>query len=238
MIRIRTGSPIAFLILAVLLGLSAPSPGQAQEKDTFIFHYTAVDGDLASSNDLVVSRWGAHGWIGTDFDRLWWSTEGAGLEREVESFEAMVLYGHYFRRFWDVVVGYRQDFRPARQGYLTAGVMGLAPYWFEVGFFGFLSHDGDPSLRAEAETDLFITQRAVLTLGGKMDWLLTADETFGLDAGLGELELGARVRYEIRRKFAPYLDLTWVDEAEAMGLPMGIPEAGGFRLGGGVRLIY
>lgn len=230
----------AFVIgTALLAGASGvATPLAAQEKDSFIFHYTAVDGDVASSDDLVVSRWDAHGWIGGDFDRLWWSTEGEGLERELESVEAMVLYGHYFRRFWDVVVGYRQDLRPARQGYLTAGVMGLAPYWFEVGLFAFLSHDGDPSIRAEAETDLFITQRAVLSLGGEMDWLLTDDETFGLEAGLGELELGARIRYEIHRKFAPYIDLTWVEEGETMGLPETVPEPGGLRLGGGLRLIY
>lgn len=215
-----------------------PAQSAAQENHSFIFHYSAVDADIARSADFTVSRWDAHGWIGGDFERVWWSTEGEGLDREVESVEAMVLYGHYFRRFWDVVVGYRQDLRPARQGYLAAGVMGLAPYWFEVGFFGFLSHGGDPSLRAEAETDLFITQRIVLSLGGEIDWLLTDDETFGLASGLADVEVGARVRYEVRRKFAPYVDLAWVDEAQPIGFPAGASEPGRWRLGGGLRLIY
>ena len=149
----------------------------------------------------------------------------------------MMLYGHYVRRFWDVVVGYRQDIEPVAQGYLAIGVTGLAPYWFEVGAFGFVSQEGRPSVRLEADTDLFLTQRAVLTLGGEMDVLITDDERLGLGSGVSDLELGLRTRYEIRRKFAPYIDLLWVREQEAIPGGSSVVESG-FRLGAGLRLIY
>ena len=137
-----------------------------------------------------------------------------------------------------MVVGYRHDLEPTSQGYLTVGLMGLAPYWFEVGLFAFLSDHGKPSIRLDAENDLYLTQRLVLTLEGEIDWLVTADSELDLAAGLGSLELGLRTRYEIRRKFAPYFDLTWVRESDPRSPVPGLTDTEGLRLGAGLRLIY
>jgi copper resistance protein B len=210
----------------------------AQEMDNLVFHWSQLEVDAAHFDQASFGRWEGSGWIGTDFDRMWWSTDGEATDAGVGSAEAMALYGHYFRRFWDVVVGYRHDFEPVQQGYLALGVMGLAPYWFEVGAFAFVSHRGEPSLRFEAETDLLLTQRLILSLGGEMDWLITDDERLGMDAGLSDVEVGLRTRYEIRRKFAPYVDLTWVREkAGLLGAASSVTESG-FRVGAGLRLIY
>ena len=216
----------------------APSPLHAQEMDNMVFHWTELEVDASRFDEASFGRWHGSGWIGTDFDRFWWSTEGGVADGSVGSAEAMGLYGHYFRRFWDVVVGYRQDIEPVTQGYLTFGVMGLAPYWFEVGAFGFLSQEGEPSVRLEAETDLLLTQRLILTWGGEMDWLLTNDERIGLDAGVSDLEFGLRTRYEIRRKLAPYVDLLWVRERDAVPGAAGSVTESGLQLGIGLRLIY
>lgn len=223
------------LVTAALSSLATPAAGQ--EQDNMIFHFSQLEVDASRVDETALSRWDGSGWIGTDFDRLWWSTEGEGLGSDLGSAEAMMLYGHYVRRFWDVVVGYRQDIEPVAQGYLAIGVTGLAPYWFEVGAFGFVSQEGRPSVRLEADTDLFLTQRAVLTLGGEMDVLITDDERLGLGSGVSDLELGLRTRYEIRRKFAPYIDLLWVREQEAIPGGSSVVESG-FRLGAGLRLIY
>ena len=226
---------------ACLVGVAAllgrPASVDAQEMDNAIFHFSQLQIDATRVEEAGLGRWSGNGWIGTDFDRLWWSTEGEASRDALGSAEAMALYGHYFRRFWDVVVGYRQDFEPVQQGYLAFGVMGLAPYWFEVGAFGFVSHRGEPSFRFEAETDLFLTQRLVFSPGGEVDWLITDDEQLGLDSGISDLEVGVRTRYEIRRKFAPYLDLLWVREKEAIMGGTSFIESG-FRLGVGLRLIY
>ncbi len=229
------------LAVAAVLAAGAltvcPALLRAQEMDNHVFHWTQFELDAARFDESSFGRWDGAGWIGTDFDRLWWSTQGEATDAAVGSAEAMALYGHYFRRFWDVVVGYRQDIEPVPQGYLAFGVAGLAPYWFEVGADAFVSQEGKPSLRLEAETDLLLTQRLILSLGGEADWLLTDDTRLGLDAGVSDLELGFRTRFEVRRKFAPYLDLLWVREKEA------VPGAGpvvesGLQIGAGLRLIY
>ena len=216
----------------------APAVGTAQEMDKAIFHFSQIEVDASRSPGATLSSWHGNGWIGTDYDSLWWSTEGDRLAGSFGEMEVMLLYGHYARRFWDVVVGYRQEVEPIAQGYLTFGVMGLAPYWFEVGLFGFVSDDGRPSLRFEAENDLFITQRLILQPFLELDALVVRDDDLGAGAGLRTLDLGLRTRYEIRRKFAPYIDLRWVrDGGDDETLP-GEFDADGVRLGFGVRLIY
>ena len=108
----------------------------------------------------------------------------------------------------------------------------------EVGAFGFISQDGQPSVRLEADTDLFLTQRFILTLGSELDWLLTDDDRLDLDRGIAEVELGLRTRYEIRRKFAPYVDLSWVREKEGLGAGAGSVTNSAVRVGVGLRLVY
>ena len=54
----------------------------------------------------------------------------ADLETEAE---AHALYGRAIARWWDVVVGVRQDVRPGpARTWAAVGIQGLAPYWFEV----------------------------------------------------------------------------------------------------------
>jgi copper resistance protein B len=232
-------SRAVILVSALLLSAWwAPSGAAAQEVDNAVFHYSLFEVDASSTPGPTVGRWRGAGWIGTDFDRLWWSTEGERAGGAFGDADAMLLYGKYVRRFWDLVIGYRQDIEPTVQGYLGFGLMGLAPYWFEVSLLGFVSQRGRPSLRFEADTDLFITQRLVLQPSGYVDWLITSDNALDKAPGANTVELGMRIRYEIRRKFAPYLDLTWVKEKGLRTPVPGDPATEGLRLGAGLRLIY
>ena len=232
-----TRSAVLALIL-VVVAPGAPLSLAGQELGDGFFHFSLIDADASRTGDATTGRWEGSGWIGTDFDRVWWNTSGEAADGGFHEAEVMVMYGHYARRFWDVVIGYRQDFEPTTQGYLTFGVMGLAPYWFEVGLFGFISDQGKPSVRLEGENDLYLTQRLVLQVGAELDWLLTDDDELDLASGLRELQFGLRTRYEIRRKFAPYLDLTWSRDESPRTTIAGEVDAEGFRLGVGVRLIY
>ena len=54
----------------------------------------------------------SRGWVGRDRDRLWFRAEGDGDDGRVGEAQAHVLYGRQFSRWWDVVAGIRQDFRP------------------------------------------------------------------------------------------------------------------------------
>ena len=231
------------LARALAISLAAPfwvlpALADTQEVDKAIFHYSRLELDASRSTGSTLVTWEGHGWIGTDFDRLWWSTEGERIGGEFEDAEFTLLYGHYARRFWDLVVGVRHEIEPVSQSYLTFGIMGLAPYWFEVELFGAVSDNGRASVRLEAETDLFVTQRLILEPLVRFDALIMDDPDLELEAGTRTFEFGFMTRYEIRSKFAPYLSLKWVSEQGSVIAAAGQPDLEGFRLGLGVRLIY
>ena len=185
--RALAGNTIFAIALAA--AHAAPAALAGQDVDLPLFHYSLIDADAGRSDDATLGRWEGSGWIGTDFDRVWWSTSGEVAGGGVGEAEAMLLYGHYARRFWDLVVGYRHDIEPRSQGYFTFGLMGLAPYWFDVELLGFISQRGEPSIRFEAENDLYLTQRLVLQLATELDWLLSADDELDLEPGLHKLEV-------------------------------------------------
>ena len=160
-------------------------------------------------NDLI---WEAQGWIGGDINKLWMKTEGK-YDRErgdTKEFELQALWSHAVSPFWDLQAGWRHD-AEVDDGfdYLTIGFLGLAPYWFEVDVAAFISEKGTLSARLEAEYELRITQRMILQPRAELNFGFENDNEAELRRGLQKTHLGLRLRYEIRREFAPYLGLAW-----------------------------
>lgn len=135
------------------------------------------------------------GWAryGGDIDRFVLTSEGEG-RHGVETAEVQALYSRAIGPYFDLQAGLRQDFEPTSRTYATVGVSGLAPYWFEVGAAAFLSDKGDLSARFEADYDLRLTNRLILQPAVE---LTLADDS--------SAEVGLRLRYDIRREFAPYV---------------------------------
>ena len=155
--------------------------------------------------------WDAQGWIGGDINRFWWKSEGEGAFGDgVEDAEVQALYSRAFRPFWDVQTGLRQTYRPeGDRTDLVVGIQGLAPYWFEVDAAAFLSNKGELTARAEVEYDQRITNRWILQPRAEIN--LSAEEIpeLRIGSGLTSLQIGARLRYEIRKEFAPYVGVEW-----------------------------
>ena len=89
------------------------------------------------------------------------------------------------------------------------GAAGLAPYWFEVEPTLYVSDDGDVSFRLEATYDLLLTQRLILQPRFELDAAASSTPEFGIGAGINDIQLGLRLRYEIRREVAPYVGVSW-----------------------------
>lgn len=137
---------------------------------------------------------------GGDIDRLAVKSEGEGdLAGDLQEGEAQLLWSHAIAPYFDVQAGVRQDLEAGSgDTYVTLGVSGLAPYWFETDAALFLSDRGDVAARFEGAYDLRITQRLVLEPRGELN--LGPRRTGGTT-----LEAGLRLRYEISRAFAPYI---------------------------------
>lgn len=156
-------------------------------------------------------NWDAQGWYGNDRHKLWLKTEGHGAYHGgLEEVEGQVLYNRLLTSFWDIQAGIRYDHTDDNDTeYAVLGIQGLAPYWFEVDTAAFLSSRGDLSLRAEFEYEYLLTQRLILQPRLEINAALQDVPGTGTGSGLGNTELGLRLRYEIRREFAPYIGLSW-----------------------------
>lgn len=154
------------------------------------------------------------GWYGGAYNRLWFRgeaeqrTAGGGGEAEVHAY-----YGRLVTPYWDALAGVRLDRHwgdeSGTRAHLAVGVVGLAPWRFELSPTLFLSQDGDLSARLEAEYQVLITQRLVMEPEVELNAALQSAPRWGVGSGLNDVELALRVRYEIRREFAPYLGYSW-----------------------------
>lgn len=152
--------------------------------------------------------WDIQGYHGGPAERLWFKSEGEG-EWGVNPDEAEVqaLYAKAFMPFWDFQAGIRHDVAGPDTTHAVIGVQGLAPYLFEVDAAVFLSHRGHVTARIEAEVDQRITQRLILQPRGEANLSAQDIPELGIGAGIDQIEVGARLRYEVRREFAPYLGI-------------------------------
>lgn len=150
--------------------------------------------------------WAAKGWFGGDIDRLWLRSEGQRSEGRLGEWSLDALYGHAISPWWDVVGGVRHDGGDA-PGLTRAaiGVQGLAPYKFEFAATAYLGGPRKAELAVEAEYSLLLSNRLILqpTLGASV--AADDDPRRGIGSGLGHVEAGLRLRYEITRRFAPYV---------------------------------
>ncbi len=163
--------------------------------------------DTGGDNAL---SWSAQGWVGKDLRKLWFKTEGKRSGGATDEAELQFLYSKAIARYWDLQFGVRHDFEPSpSQSWAVIGVPGLAPYFFETDIALFIGDSGRTALRFESEYELLLTQRLILTPEIEVNFYGQDDADLGLGSGLSDLELGLRLRYEIRREFAPYIGIDW-----------------------------
>lgn len=160
--------------------------------------------------DLSGTAWKLRGWIGDGEHRVWLRTEGerpAGNTRgDVE-----LLWGRPTGPWWDMLLGVRHDVGAGpRRDWLAMGVKGLAPYKVEVEATAYVGPAGRLAARAEAEYDVLLTNRLVLQPKLEANAWSPDAEAHG-DARV-DASFGLRLRYELRREFAPYLGYAWSRE--------------------------
>lgn len=159
-------------------------------------------------------RWEGEGWFGGDINRFVVKTEGEGDRAgPVGKAEVQALYSRAIDPWWNLQAGVRYDLRPNPQrGYATIGIEGLAPYWFKTGGALFLSNKGELLGRIEGFYDQRITQRLILQPRAEIDLSAQEIPDIGVGSGLTDIELGLRLRYELRREFAPYVGVEWASK--------------------------
>jgi copper resistance protein B len=166
--------------------------------------------DKLEASDSDTQHWDAQAYYGGDIHKLWLKTEGEREEGHTEHAEVQALYSRAISPFFDAQIGLRRDLQPhPTRDWLAVGLQGLAPYFFETEATLFVGDEGRSALRLKAEYDLLFTQRLILSPEIELDAYGEDDPELGLGSGLSNLEFGLRLRYEIRREFAPYIGVVW-----------------------------
>lgn len=163
--------------------------------------------ELKFSNGHEGYKFESEAWFGGDVDRLVVKVDGEGNFGEpFEGVEAKALYSRAIDPYFNLQAGVRQDAvaGPDRT-HAMIGIEGLAPYWFEVDGYLYLSTKGEVRASASAEYDQRITQRLILQPKVELDLSAQDIPAIGIGSGLTGAEFGLRLRYEIVREFAPYV---------------------------------
>ena len=207
------------MVLAITLAVAVVRPAllRAQVMDNKV--YSLVLFDLLEYQQTGAENpvtWDMLWWIGGDFTRLWIKSEGAHSTTVGSGdVEVQALFSRLFAPFWEWQAGLRLDIRygagTARTRVLAVvGLEGLAPYWFEMEPAVFVSQDGDISARVTTTYDMFVTQRLIAQPRIEVNAAVQDVPEFGVGSGLNDLDLGFRLRYEIRREYAPYVGISWL----------------------------
>ncbi|MDV2449698.1 copper resistance protein B [Xanthomonas hortorum NBC5720] len=201
--------PIPQLTTEDIVSAFAPLKSHAMHA-AGINHYVLLDRLEAFDTDRGSGQdWEARAWIGGDIDRLWLRSEGERQDGRTQDASLEAFYGHAISPWWDLLVGARQDIGAgAHRSWAAFGVQGLAPYKFETEATLYIGSGGSAALRLEGEYDVLLTNRLILQPRVEASIALTDDDRRDIDSGLEQAEFGLRLRYEITRRFAPYIG--WV----------------------------
>jgi copper resistance protein B len=157
-------------------------------------------------------RWNGEGWIGTDANRLWLKSEGFLEGTTMSEGDQEALYDRPIphTRYFDAQIGVREDLDSGpRRTWGAVGIEGLAPQFFKVQPTFYFRDGGNVASRLEGSYDLPITQRLVVQPQAELNFYSKNDPGRGTGSGLSDIDTGIRIRYEISRKFAPYVGFAY-----------------------------
>jgi copper resistance protein B len=201
-------SLIFMLVPPVLAADHAAHADMAAEHGGGIFHMFRLEADVGGTvAGALLQRWDLDGWIGTDDNKLWLKSEGERADNQLESAEFWALYSRNIATFWDAQMGVRYDATPQSTAYVTLGLNGLAPQWFETEAHVFISQQGDVTARLRQENDFLLTQKLILQPYIEVNFSAQTVKQQDMGAGITDGELGLQTRYEFTRTFAPYVDV-------------------------------
>lgn len=209
--------------------------------DPFIMKSMFDNLEYVHGRDTDGVAWDGKIRAGYDINRLWLRSEGLYSGGQIEDGDLEALWGHAISPFWDVVTGIRHDFGPGpKRNWGAVGVLGLAPYQFDVEATAYMGSSSRTAFRLKVSQDWLFTQNLILSPELDANAYGRADPERDLGSGLSNASLSLRLRYEISRKFAPYVGYSW--SRSFSGTAKAISAAGGHvsdrRLLVGIRMWF
>ena len=89
------------------------------------------------------------------------------------------------------------------------GILGLAPYFFETQAYLYGGENNFWGASFELERDLLLTQKLITQPYIEADVIFSDDSNYAAKSGLSELKTGIKTRYEITKRFKPFIDIAY-----------------------------
>jgi copper resistance protein B len=192
--------------------VSAPFGSPVEDRQIYVHGILdQFEGRLGEDNSF---RWDGQAWAGTDTNRLWLKSEGSvESSGKVKDGIHEALYDRPISPYFDLQAGIRYDIDsdPSR-GWAAFGIQGLAPQWFDIEATGYVSDSGHLAARLKASYDFLLTQRLILQPEIELNFYSKSDPERDIGPGLSDIDAGIRLRYEIARKFAPYIGIAYQEK--------------------------
>jgi copper resistance protein B len=161
--------------------------------------------ETVDSTEGRATHFAIDAWYGRDFRRWWLLSEGEHTSGESLEASTELLASRAVSNYWDAVAGVQLDTGDSTRSWLSVGVRGLAPYWFEVDARLLLGESGQSALTLESEYDLRLTQKLILQPMAELTFNGRSMAQHGEGRGLADVHMGLRLRHEFTPQFAPYV---------------------------------
>jgi copper resistance protein B len=186
---------------------SAAAPfGSPIEDQSILFHAELDQFEERLDAGDYGLRWDGEAWVGTDQMRLWLKSEGYVTASQTRDGQDEALYDRPLTTYFDLQTGVRYDLDSyAGRGWGAIGLEGLAPFNIKISGTAYASDAGHYALKLSGAYELLLTQRLVLEPQWELNAYTRSDAAMQVRSGWSQFDTGLRLRYEIRRKFAPYL---------------------------------
>ncbi len=160
-------------------------------------------------------NWDIESWRGGDYRRFVIKSEGEISTRSNDyDGDLQLLVSRLRKPYTELQYGLRLQARKFNGANVARpqAVLGLesrTPYNYEIETALYLDPKGNLSADFTATKDILLTQRLILQ--GRLEAAagLQEVERFGFGSGLRSIETGVRLRYEIKREFAPYIGVSY-----------------------------
>lgn len=160
-------------------------------------------------------RWDIESWRGGDYRRFFIKTEGEiGTRSNDYNGDLQLLTSRLRKPYTELQYGLRLQARKFNGANVVRPQAVLAlesrvPYNYNLDTALFLDPKGNLSSRFTATKDVLFTQRLILQGRLEAEAGLQQVERFGFGSGLRNVDSGLRLRYEIKREFAPYIGVSY-----------------------------
>jgi copper resistance protein B len=199
-------------VVSAQMSMPSPSMKDSMMENPVLVHARLDEFESRTNGSESEFRWDGEGWIGTDMNRLCVKSEGFSGNTSVSDGDHEALYDRPIPhvRYFDAQIGVRADLdSDPRRAWAALGIEGLAPGYFEIAPTLYIRDKGNVAGRVVASYDLLLTQRWIAQPEAELNFYSKDDPGRQIGSGLSGLDAGLRLRYEVKRKFAPYIGFAY-----------------------------